>query len=92
MTIYAIKDEVIGFTGAIMTLHNDDEAKRMMASTIKAADNQIAQYPKDFSIWRVGELDRITGEIKTEPTPVYVCRGSDFAKEVSTNEVQDAIH
>lgn len=81
MTIYAIKDEVIGFTGAIMTLHNDEEAKRMMASTVNAKDNQIAMYPKDFSIWRIGELDRISGSIEPEPTPSYVCRASDFTKE-----------
>lgn len=90
MTIYAIKDEVIGFTGAVMTLHNDDEAKRMMSSTVNANDNQIAMYPKDFSIWRVGELDRISGAIEPEATPQYVCRASDFTKEVK-DEIPNAV-
>lgn len=81
MNIYAVKDEIIGFTGSIMVLRNDEEAKRMMDSTIRSGDSMFNQYPKDFSIWKLGNLDRITGMIEPESTPQYICRASDFIQK-----------
>lgn len=86
MNIYAVKDEIIGFTGSIMVLRNDEEAKRMMDSTIRAGDSMFNQYPKDFSLWKLGVLDRITGEIKPESTPQYICRASDFVQNDNKTE------
>lgn len=82
MNVYALKDEVIGFTGAIMTAQNDQQIMRHMEAMVNDKGNQINLWPKDFSMWQVGVLDKVDGHI-TEMQPRLVCRANQFA-EVST--------
>lgn len=78
MRLYAIKDDVIGFTGAIMTANNDNQVVRMMAQAINADDgNQMSMWPKDFSAWYVGEIDKVDGHL-TEVQPQLVVRGASL--------------
>lgn len=77
MRVYAIKDEVVGFTGAIMTAMNDDVVKRNMAIMVNEKGNQMNMWSKDFSAWFIGELDRTEGRL-TEMQPQLVCRGNDL--------------
>lgn len=86
MRIYAIKDEVIGFTGALTVAANDEQIQRMVAATVLADDgNQMSMWPKDFSAWEIGELDKVTGHIK-EMEPRLICRGNQFLKKEKTEE------
>lgn len=80
MNVYALKDEVIGFTGAIMTAHNDKIIERQVAAMVKDTGNQLNLWPKDFSMWQVGILDTVDGHI-TEMQPRLICRANQFLKE-----------
>lgn len=85
MNLYAIKDEVVGFTGSVVTARNDLEITRQFALAIndKEENNQMAKWYKDFSVWCIGDLDRITGELH-DATPRLVVRG-DSVKEMKVN-------
>ena len=83
MKIYAIKDKGAGFT-QIFTANNHYMAQRLLTDTVNAPQpSLLTQYPGDFSLYYLGELDQDTGAItpKTEflieavnvkktPTPV----------------------
>lgn len=64
--IYAIKDTKIGFMNPFYS-HNNQTAVRSFTNgandTIK---NEINTNPEDKELWRVGEFDDQTGEIKAE--------------------------
>ncbi|UPW41216.1 nonstructural protein [Sigmofec virus UA08Rod_4967] len=80
MNVYAIKDEVIGFTGSIFTAQNDEAVIRNMTATVNAGDgNQMELWPKDFSAWQVATQDKVTGEIKP-CQPRLICRGDSLKR------------
>lgn len=86
MNIYAVKDEIIGFTGSIMTARNDEEVTRWFDTIINdTEENQMSKWYKDYSIWCVGNLDKITGEI-TSQQPKLVVRG-DMVKRLTREPV-----
>lgn len=91
MRLYGVKDDIIGF-GTVAIFDNDEVAKRAMAQTVAEGDNNIAKWPKDFSIWYLGEIDKVDGHL-TEVQPQRVCYASEFIrKEVSNNDIQNPIH
>lgn len=94
MRIYAIKDEIIGFTGAIMTATNDEQVKRNMAVMVNEPGNQMNLWAKDFSAWYIGEIDKIDGHL-TEVQPQLICRGDSLKipeqRRETENEVQERI-
>lgn len=77
MRVYAIKDEVIGFTGAIMTAQNDEQIARWMKAMVNDKGTEMNLWPKDYSAWYVGEMDKITGNIK-EVQPQLVVRANSL--------------
>lgn len=60
MEMYAIKDELNGFTPPI-PLANEETAKRYFREQLKL-NPTINITPKDFSIWFLGEFNTETGE------------------------------
>lgn len=61
LKMYAIKDELNGFTTPI-PLPNDEIAKRYLLDQVKE-NPTIKNSPKDFSIWYVGEFDSELGRM-----------------------------
>lgn len=62
INIYAIKDELNGFTTAI-PFPNDETAKRYFREQ-KKENLSVKITPEDYSIWKLGEFDNETGETK----------------------------
>lgn len=59
LRMYAIKDELNGFTTPI-PFPNDGIAKRYLLDQVKE-NPTIKNSPKDFSIWHIGEFDTEAG-------------------------------
>lgn len=81
--LYATKDELVGFTGAVVKFQSDGEAQRAFALMVNDENTQLYHYFRDFSIWHVGTQDSITGHIN-EIEPRLICRGESvkrFPKE-----------
>lgn len=80
MYIYAIKDEITGFGKSIVLAQNDQEVERSFKTMLMGQkDNEIATWPKDFSLWRLGELVKDTGEILSKGAELIV-RGDSIVK------------
>ena len=75
--IYSIKDTKIGFS-TIFTAPNNFVAIRMFADTCEQSDTLFAKHPEDFEIYKLGELNDESGEIKPEVT--YLERATTFMK------------
>lgn len=64
--LYSVKDTKLGKFGIPFTAPNDEIAKRNLISTIRAGNNNIAEFPEDFQLFKVGTMNDDTGELKTE--------------------------
>ena len=61
MKMYAIKDELNGYTTPIPFM-NEELAKRYLKDQFMS-NPTIGNSPKDFSIWDVGDYDSETGKM-----------------------------
>lgn len=61
LKMYAIKDELNGFTTPI-PFPNDSIAKRYLLDQVQE-NPTIKNSPKDFSIWHLGEFDTELGRM-----------------------------
>ena len=59
LTMYAIKDELNGFTCPIPIV-SDEIAERYFKDQM-IGNPTMTNTPKDFSLWKVGEFDSDTG-------------------------------
>lgn len=59
MTLYALKDELNGFTSPIPFM-NEELAKRYLKDQVMT-NPTVKNTPEDFSIWKLGEFDTETG-------------------------------
>lgn len=78
LSMYAIKDELNGFT-AMIPFPNDDMAKRYLRD--QAIENPtIKNTPEDFSIWYMCSFDTVTGKISQAEQPKLIERASSYGK------------
>lgn len=59
--IYGIKDKKIGFV-EILAGANDGAMVRQFGLAAKNKDLQVGQFPEDFELWKLGNLDEETGD------------------------------
>lgn len=59
LTMYALKDELNGFTTPIPFM-NEELAKRYLKDQYMS-NPTVKNTPEDFSLWKVGEFDSETG-------------------------------
>lgn len=62
LSIYAIRDIKNEFCTPFTTA-NDATAKRMFLTEQKNKDSMLAQFPADFELWKLADLDTKTGQI-----------------------------
>lgn len=87
MILYAVKDELTGYQEQIMTFANDEDAKRNFIALAKDKSNRIGYWKNDFSIWRIGEMEKKTGKLKQEKNePELILRGSSIITEEDKKE------
>lgn len=60
--IYAIRDIKNEFCAPFATA-NDATAKRMFATEQRSKDSMLAQFPADFELWKLADMDTKTGQI-----------------------------
>ena len=78
LSMYAIKDELNGFT-AMIPFPNDEMAKRYMRD--QAAENPtIRNTPEDFSIWYICSFDTQNGKVIQNEQPKLIERSKSYGK------------
>lgn len=72
LQLFSIKDHVVGSYLRPFTAVNEKEAQRMLLVTLQSDDNQLHHHPDDFSLYRLGDYDQITGIIDAFPEPQLI--------------------
>lgn len=87
LNIYAVKDTIQGAFMNPFYLQNDQVAMRSFKNTIESEQmNTIKMNAKDMQLYKLGEFEEETGEIKSEVK--FLVNGSHYLpiKELKENE------
>ena len=77
LTMYAIKDELNGFTCPIPMI-SDEVAERYFKDQM-LGNPTMQNSPKDFSLWKMGEFDSEIGYYtNNENGPALIQRGDNY--------------
>ena len=79
--LYVIKDEKVGFL-QVQQDTNDLTAKRNFNFAMTQPDTLYYNNRKDFSLWKVGTFDTVTGEVILEDSLSLVLRAEDLFNEI----------
>lgn len=78
--LYTVKDEITGWIAPIIIQANDEEAKRTFMQECNHPESMIAKYPKDYSLWWIGERDTVDGRLH-ETEPRLIIRAESIARK-----------
>lgn len=65
--LFAVRDVKAGYFLPPFLLLSDGEALRAFEEATLNNQTPIAQHPEDYMLFRLGDFDEITGQIKSEP-------------------------
>ena len=71
LNAYSIYDKAVQAYARVFMLRTDQEAERGFATICMDADGDISKAPQDYTLFRIGEFDDGTGELKgCDPMPI----------------------
>lgn len=70
--IFAVRDTKVSDFKFIHVADNEVMAMRGFEQGLREKDSIVAQYPEDHDLYRIGEVNTITGVITPENPPVLV--------------------
>lgn len=56
-------------------------ATRSFTAAVNQAGHDFNRFPEDYSLWRLGEYDDVTGELVAAQPPVHVVAAINCVKE-----------
>lgn len=75
--IYSIHDRLIGYLNIVLD-DNDEVAIRNFTNSLNNKHSIMHTNKEDFSLYKHGSLDTVSGELITLPNPVCVFRAIDL--------------
>lgn len=87
MELYAIKDDVAGSFMPPAAVPHLVEMTRALSAAVQDPNSKLSKYPGDFSLYRVGKFDQVSGKLVVDPSgPVFVSHVSSFIQPVKKQE------
>lgn len=82
LLIYGLKDNVPGEFIFFFQAQNEGMMKRMVKSSLMTKEqNAFTHNIKDKSIYELGEIETVTGDIKPEPA-IFICGVNEIRLEL----------
>ncbi len=88
--IYAIFDTCSGIYEKPFFHTADDAVKREFQDVVNTADHPINRHPEHYSVWRLGNFDNLTGDVKDEANEC-LWTGLEAMSQPTQSEQSDAI-
>jgi hypothetical protein len=88
MILCSVYDQKAKRFGPVQTHTHMVDAERLLKDIIDQGNNNIAKFPKDFSLFKVADYDTSSGKIDHLSTHVLVCHASDLVHDVQDEKRQ----
>jgi len=76
--LYSVYDVKSEFYGSPVLFHNDEDARRGIASVFSNPGSMMATYPEDYRLFRLGNFNDNSGSIEHCAVPEFVCELSSL--------------
>lgn len=73
-TYSAFDKKAVFFLGTFLA-RSDSEAIRMFGDACKEPKSLLGLHPEDYSLYRLGTFDDVSGKVTCEATPFFVVEG-----------------
>lgn len=87
--IYAIYDKQSKVYSSISTFNTDGVAMRFYADQLRSKDvgfgSVLAAHPDDFSLYRFGGFDELTGTVVSDLEPLKICEFSSLVSMITND-------
>lgn len=88
LKVYAVRDvKADSFSEGLITTGTDGLALRIFADACQDGRTNLAKYPSDFMLYRLGEYDPSSGLLTALAVPELVGTASQFVKRDAVPEV-----
>lgn len=84
--LYTVKDEITGWSAPIIIQANDQEATRTFAESCRDERTMIWKYPKDFSLWCIGERNTVDGRLEAIEPRLVIRAESIYRREAQKHD------
>lgn len=71
MNLYVICDKKAGIFKAPFVAQSKPECMRAITALVRDEKSLVAQFPDDFSVYSIGQMDPKTAILTTPPMPVF---------------------
>lgn len=68
-------------------MNQKGEALRAFDGIVADKQTQIAKYPEDFALYKLGEFDDVSGLLSSLNEPEFIAHAVDFVKEEPKGEL-----
>lgn len=73
LKVYSVHDAKAGCFNRPLFQRSDGEALRAFVDEAgRTGESLVAQHPEDFSLFRIGEFEELTGVLTPHPEPVHL--------------------
>ena len=80
LTVCSVKDQKVGVYFQPFFARTKAEAMRTFQDLATEPEHMFAKHPEDFVLFLLSEWNEDNGYFDNMPTPIALCRGSDFIK------------
>ena len=84
MYLYSVYDKKSGLLSPLFCAENDFIARRAFFRSAGSGD--LAVFPEDFDLYKVGEFDLHNGHLKDITPSEFVCSAIEFVNRSDKNE------
>lgn len=84
MYLYSIYDKKSGLMSPLFSAENDFIARRAFFRSAGSGD--LAVFPEDFDLYKVGEFDLRSGQLKDFAPSEFVCSAIEFVNRSDKND------
>ena len=79
MKLFSVFDSKLGEFAAPMVFPSNGVAIRSFSDEVKRSDvqNALSVHPEDYSLYYIGELDPVSGDVECPMQPELMIRASD---------------
>lgn len=89
--LFAIYDSKIPVYEELHVMRSNGEAIRTFEYTCRQKGNKMNEFPKDYSLFLIGEWDRSNGQLVKYDAPIHISNATEFINGSMDNAPLSAV-
>lgn len=87
LKIYSVQDGKAKAFGQVIIQRTHGEAERWFTHEVNKQQSFMGQYPEDFDLYYLGEMDNIDGKVSGLSTPEHIIKATQVRGKDTTSQL-----